>query len=127
MYRRDSNWGVGVLIAFVLIALCVGSCAGCYALKKSTEEQVTFTVDEKERVQNGESSKYLVFSEGGTVYEVTDDILYWRFDSSDVYNQLDPGGTYECTAFGWRWHLFSWYKNLKDCTTISPPPAEASP
>lgn len=78
--------------------------------------EVTVTVTEK-TVKNGEDSgKYLVFAEDdeGNVqtYEITDSLLRFRFNSSDVYAAIKPGNKYKFTIGGSRNHFFSWYPNI---------------
>ena len=84
--KKRSYFGIGVaaiIAAFVLLA-------GGYALfVKSTEETVTITVTDKERItekdsDGGTSSKYLIFTDSET-FENTDSTLFWKFNSSDVY------------------------------------------
>ena len=78
--------------------------------------EVTVTVTEK-AVKNGESDgKYLIFAEDGEgnvqTYEITDSLLRFRFNSSDVYAAIKTGSKYEFTVGGSRNHLLSWYPNI---------------
>ena len=61
---------------------------------------------------NGVSEcRYLVFTEQG-VYENTGSLLQWKFDSSDVYNQLQPGEQYMVEVNWFRVPFLSWYQNI---------------
>lgn len=37
-----------------------------------------------------------------------------KFDSSDVYGELEIGNSYEVRVVGWRIPLLSWYRNIID-------------
>lgn len=101
----------GCLIAAVLILLC-----GCPAIyQNATQDQVTFSVNEKERVNTANSGKYLVFTDGET-FECTDAWFVGKFDSSDMYGRIESGKTYNATVYGWRIPLFSMYRNIISLT-----------
>lgn len=76
-------------------------------------ENVTFTVNKAERVVKDDSSKYLIFTDKG-VYENTDALWHWKWNSSDIYNKIAAGKTYEARTYGWRMPFFSTYPNILD-------------
>jgi hypothetical protein len=76
-----------------------------------TDEVVTVTVESKERIVTQDSSKYLVFT-NGEVFENTDSLLYWKFNSSDLYGELKEGETYTVRVYGWRIPFLSNYRNI---------------
>ena len=116
--RPSSLFGFGIALAVVLVVALVGfTLYSTYGTQRSVE----FTVNHKERT-GGNDGKYLVFTDEEGVFENTDTIFYLKFNSSDVYNQLEEGGEYRCDVYGWRFGLFSWYPNIKDCETIKEPP-----
>lgn len=85
----------------------------CYpALYRLTEKTVTITIVNKERVLYEGESKYIVWSEHNGVFEDTDSLLFFKFDSSDVYGELDVGKTYCVVVAGWRFRPFSIYPNI---------------
>ena len=114
VYKRNNvvsmKYLIIVLIA-VLPVLLVLSAWYAYG----TDEVVTFTVEEKERIvkQSGEgvSSKYLIFTDNG-VFENTDTVWYWKWNSSDVYGDLKEGEEYTVMVYGWRVPFLSMYKNI---------------
>jgi hypothetical protein len=75
------------------------------------EVDQTFTVTGKEAVKSDKDSKYLVFTDV-TTYEVEDSVIFWRWDSSDVYGRLAVGKTYRATLQGYRIPFFSLYPNI---------------
>jgi hypothetical protein len=105
--------GVIVLVVLAVIAACAVSLYSVYG----TQRTVTFKVNHRERT-GGDSGKYLIYTDEEGVFQDTDAIWYFKFDSSDVYNQLREGGEYECEVYGWRVPFFSWYPNIKSCVTL---------
>ena len=99
--------GVAVLVIGLLLISPI--------IAYSTDELVVFNVKDKERVVTGSgdsmTSKYLVYTDKG-VYENTDTIWYWKWNSSDVYNDLEVGKTYQVKVYGFRIPFLSWYKNV---------------
>lgn len=108
---------IGFLVAIIFI--------GCFAVTPliayGTKAEATFTVKEKERIcessTQGSNCRYLVYTDNG-VYENTDSLWYWKWDSSDVYGSLDEGKTYKATVYGFRFPFMSWYKNIVEVTPI---------
>lgn len=103
-----------VIVALVIIFSIV------FAIIRSTHhEQVTFKVNKSERVvdRGGKSSRYLVYTDNG-VYQNTDSLINGKFDSSDVYNQIQAGHKYSCDVTGWRNGFMSWYPNIVSCKEI---------
>lgn len=100
-----------IITILILGMLAISSAAIAYL----TDDITTITVNEKERIMTGSgenmSSKYLIFTEQG-VYQNTDTIWYWKWNSSDVYNQLKEGQEYEVKVYGFRVPFLSWYKNI---------------
>lgn len=78
----------------------------------------TVTVADKETKKNSDSSKYLVFTklENGEVkvFEITDALFAWRFNSSDIYAEMDIGETYEIRTIGFRIPFLSTYENIME-------------
>lgn len=106
--------GVSLFGAFVLVA-GMTSCSALY--NYGTEDEVTFTVTDKERIveSNGEttSSRYLIFT-NGEVFENTDSLLRLKFNSADIQGQLREGDTYDATVYGWRVPFLSMNRNIVD-------------
>lgn len=103
-------------IILVLLAISI--------IKVSNEQTYEVTVQSKEvKNESNGDGKYLVFTIDNTtgesrVFEVTDSLWKWRFDSSDVYNTIIPEHTYKFTTGGYRVPLFSWYQNIYEVTEI---------
>ena len=76
-----------------------------------TERSVMIQVTDKERVVSSDSSKYLVFTEA-EVFENTDCLLRFKFNSSSLQGALKKQGRYTIVVYGWRIPLFSTYRNI---------------
>lgn len=100
------------IVASILIGLILMFCC---TFQYVTKTNVTFTVIEKERVteRRGDSisSKYLIFTDS-EVFQNTDSIFYFKFNSSDIYVKLKKDHTYEAVVYGWRVPFLSMYRNI---------------
>ena len=101
-----------VLVIFLIIGVFIFNVSANY-----NEHTYTVTITDKERVNDEDSSKYLVFGEdiktGETrVFQNTDSFIRGKFNSSNVYGSLKEGETYTITVVGYRIPLFSWYENI---------------
>lgn len=101
-----------VLVVCIALAIPVASAVN----KLTNERTVTSTVTDKGTKRYGRGDKYLVYchNENGNseVFEITDSVLKFRFDSSDLYNDVQIGETYEFTICGSRVPWLSWYPNI---------------
>lgn len=99
-----------LVIIFICILLAIPA-----IIAYSTDEYVKITIKEKERITDGSGqnmvSKYLVFTDG-EVFENTDSVWYWKWNSSDVYNELAQGKEYTARVYGYRVPFLSWYRNI---------------
>jgi hypothetical protein len=100
-----------VRLSIILIILFVIGFGTYGAIYYNSAETITITVVDKERVLTGDASKYLVFTED-EVFENTDELLFLKFNSSDIYRDLDPGQTYNVVVVGWRVPFLSMYRNI---------------
>jgi hypothetical protein len=101
-----------IIISFIVL-LVLSAFAISPIIAYTTQKQVTFTVIEKERVNSQNYSKYLIFTEG-EVFENTDSLWYWKFNSSDVYGAIKVGSECNARVYGLRVPFLSWYRNIID-------------
>ena len=98
----------------IIVVLAIAVIVSVFTSFNDTEYVVTVT--DKERVVCGESSSYLVFTEDEQgnvmVFENTDNLLRWKFDSSNIQGQLKAGNTYRITVVGYRVPILSMYQNI---------------
>lgn len=120
MRRKNNFTEIGYVIFLVIVIVVVGSIglASCAeSCRKGTERREEIgTVTDKGIKRSGDEDKYLVYTkdENGEsqVFEITDSILAGRFNSSDVYAEIEAGKTYKFTVGGSRNQFMSWYPNI---------------
>jgi hypothetical protein len=100
------------VLAIVMIIIVVLLVLSPILIYKSSAKEVTFTVKSKERINKSESSYYLVWTNDGRVYKDSDNIIFWKFNSSDIYGDLEPGKTFRAKVAGWRIRFLSMYENI---------------
>lgn len=105
---NDAAEGLMYLIGFIIAIFLI---AGKVIINHATVETVTITVESKERVNNRNKGKYLIFTDG-EVFQNVDMWTFGKFNSSDIYGQLDEDSTYAVKVCGIRVPLFSWYRNI---------------
>jgi len=106
-----------IVIIILVIVLVVGAIISSPIIAYSTDVYVEDIVKEKERITKRDSSKYLIFGETET-YENTDSLWYWKWNSSDIYGDLEEGKTYRLRVYGWRIPFMSWYRNIIEIEEI---------
>jgi len=113
--KTSAGLAIGALIA-AIFGLIIGLSVMSYN-NVSTE---TVIVDSKERITTGSgedtSSKYVVFTDKGT-FEITDSLLMFRFNSSDIYGSVKADTCYDLVLRGFRIPFLSIYQNID---TLSP-------
>lgn len=103
--RSIYQWGCLVTIALPLASLLL--------IPLTTQDSQTFTVQKLERVinTNGKGAKYLVFTKDET-FENTDELIFFKFNSSDVHGMMKEGNIYKAQVVGIRVPILSWYRNI---------------
>jgi hypothetical protein len=111
-YRDDDTLPLGCYVAGILILVLIALVIGLFKLNST--RTVTATVTNRERVCNatGGSCKYLIWTKEAGVFEDVDSLLNGKFNSSDVYGQLDPGKVHTFEVQGWRLPFLSGYPNI---------------
>lgn len=71
---------------------------------------VATVVDKTVKIEK-DSSYYLIFTDCG-VFKNADEVLRWKFNSSDFYAKIRVGTTYKFTLVGYRIPFFSLYENI---------------
>lgn len=109
--RSSKKWIIGVVAIILAIVIIVPLWSSYYSTKT-----YIVTVTDKDIKNYNNDSKYLVFTKlenGETkVFSIEDSLFKWRFDSSDVYADIEVGETYEIEVIGWRIEFFSAYENI---------------
>ena len=106
----------GYIALILIIVIGFIGVVGISIYSSFNDHTCTIEVTDKERVHDGDSSKYLIYgrSDDGDVlvFENTDCLLRGKFNSSNVYAGIEVGTIYEMTVVGWRIPIFSSYENI---------------
>jgi hypothetical protein len=108
------EWLVAYIVAvflLALIALPIGYTVAAY----NNEHVYVAKVTDKEAKKDGDDEKYLVFTkvDGETkVFENTDALFAGKFDSSDMYADIQRGKIYKFKTIGFRIPFLSSYENI---------------
>lgn len=108
---------LGFAVAAIIIAV-IGGAIYFSTVEYQNEETIEITVKDKYIKRNGEHDLYLVVSSNGDTYKIEDLLWKGKFNSTDLYNQLDIGNKYEITVTGIRLQYFSMYKNINKIEKI---------
>jgi hypothetical protein len=121
-YRSDDSMHPGSWIggALALIALIAYPLISFVTSQMNNySETITITrLDDQATGNNGH--QYLIFTPQG-VFKDTDNFWRGKFNSSDLFNELQVGATYRCQVHGERQHLSSNYPDLMTCVKIPHP------
>ncbi len=116
--NRDVDWKmVGLYVIFVFWIVAMVLFVVARPINKVTNMRtIEGAVTDKTTKKVGKSDKYIVFIDDGSgraiPLEVTDSLLKWRFNSSDVWGNIEVDKTYSFEVGGSRLGIFSWYPNI---------------
>ncbi len=97
------------LFMFSLLFGIIGSVG--YWYQHATLDSIEILVTDKQRLNDGSKSKYMIYTEKET-FEDTDAFFHSKFDSSDLYGKLTPHCQYTVSVYGIRSPFFSTYRNI---------------
>ena len=104
---------VGIIILGIIgVAIYFGT------VEYQNKETIEITVKDKYIKRNGDTDLYLVASEEGETYKIQDLLFKGKFNSTDLYNELEVGKKYKITTTGIRLQYFSMYKNINKIEEI---------
>lgn len=101
-------------VLYGIAALAIAGVILAAATKPFIKEDVmSVTVTEKgERCKSRDSCKYMFYTDKG-VFQNTDSIINWKWDSADFYNDIKVGKTYDFRVSGYRIApVLSWFPNV---------------
>jgi hypothetical protein len=127
-FRKQSLWEdfkynpapvLGAVFMGFIVLLILAAIAASVLRVLDRDTVTNVVVTDKERITTGSgdatSSKYLIFTPN-EVFENTDSILMFKFNSSDVYGSIQRGQTCTFEVVGWRVPFLSWYRNIAKAT-----------
>ena len=109
--------------ALLIIVLCFTNAPYQWATQRTIndvlvkDKQIT---TESVKKTSKVASTYLIFTDHG-VFRDDDAGWFLKYDSSDVYGNLDIGKHYTFKVYGWRIPIVSMYPNLVHAQEIKPP------
>lgn len=105
------------LILTIIIGIICISCTRYF--EYMNEQTIQCEVKDKwiKRPSSSNEELYLVNC-GGITYKVSDLLWKGKFNSADIYGNLEIGKKYEITTSGYRWSYFSEYQNINSYKLI---------
>lgn len=104
-----------VIVTFFVIIIGIGSTIFLNIQSYTNKQEIEITIKDK-YVKNGSGknsiSKYLVVDTENNTYQITDLLFKGKFNSTDLYNQLEINKKYKIETTGNRIHYFSIYPNI---------------
>lgn len=99
------------------IIICLLTSCGHTIDRNSNEREVVGIVTEKTVKRTDNQDKYLIFVEiegedEVQVFEITDNLIEGKLNSSTIYGNIKVGKTYTFTIKGSRNEMLSWYPNI---------------
>lgn len=99
------------------IIICLLTSCGHTIDRNSNEREVVGIVTEKTVKRTDDQDKYLIFVEikgedEVQVFEITDNLIEGKLNSSTIYGNIKIGETYTFTIKGSRNEMLSWYPNI---------------
>lgn len=106
--KNDNSLFAQVAIAAITLLLTLGGIGYC---QYGTQEQITAKVEDKDIKRNGEVDLYMVYTDQEVLVN-SDAMMHGKFNSSDVWANIEIGNCYRFDVFGYRIPLFSSYRNI---------------
>lgn len=103
------NPGTFGCLAIVLLLLLAGGIGITKSLHRV--EHTSCVVEEKDRAAGENGSDMRVYTSCG-IFTVADNFWLLRWNSADVYQQIEVGKTYNFETSGWRVPPLSWFPNI---------------
>lgn len=101
------------IIAAALIAVVI---IGLVTTSYQNQQNYTITITDKQVKNSKESSTYLIFAttkDGEQkVFKDSDLLFIGKFNSSDLFGEMQTGKTYKVTTLGYRFQILSMYQNI---------------
>ena len=101
----------------IIVIICLFTSCGHTIDRNSNKREVVGTVTEKTVKRSDKQDKYLIFAkiegeEEIQVFEITDNWVEGKLNSSTIYGNIKVGETYTFTIKGSRNEMLSWYPNI---------------
>lgn len=115
MIKQKKKFGFVKIVMLLIILIFIATITSSIWLNFN-DHTCTVTVTGKERINKDDDSKYLIFGEDENgnvhVFENTDTLLRFKFNSSDIYGKIKEGETYTFVVTGLRIPVLDEYENI---------------
>lgn len=101
-----------VIFYFLVVVVGLGLIIGPTAIEYGNNQVIEITIKDKYIKNGSKSGKYLVVDLNNNTYQITDMFFKGKFNSTDIYNQLEIDKKYKVETSGRRIHFFSKYPNI---------------
>ena len=100
-------------IILIIIIIILGAIfINIVTIGYSDKEIIEIEVKDKYIKRNAEKDIYMIVDTENNTYQITDLLFIGKFNSTDIYNQLEIGKKYMIEVTGIRNQVFSLYKNI---------------
>ena len=100
------------IIVIAVIAIIFGTIFGVMFNGYLNSQTKEIIVSDKYIKRSGEEDIYLVVDEEKNTYKISDLFFILKFNSTDIYNQLEKGEKYKIHTTGFRIKFLSEYPNI---------------
>lgn len=98
---------IGIVLIIIIIPISIGIHIDC-----GNEQTIDIIVKDKYIKNNGNSDKYMVVDKNNNTYKIEDLFFKGKFNSTDLYNEIEVGKQYKITTTGKRLRFWSDYPNI---------------
>lgn len=110
---RNEKGFAGIMLCVIMIGLIVGFFVWKYTITYGNVQSLEITVKDKYIKRSGsDEEKYFVVDTDGNAYQITDLTFKGKWNSTDLYNQLEVGKKYKIETSGIRNGFMSLYPNI---------------
>lgn len=101
----------GIFIALLIIIISV-IFIKIATIGYSNKEVIVIEIKDKYIKRLNDKDVYMVVDGDNNTYQITDLFFIGKFNSTDIYNNLNIGQAYFVEVTGVRNRFFSWYRNI---------------
>lgn len=95
----------GLIVILMLLFVLAGTIMGYL----NPEE---FEIIVSDKYVKGKNGQYFIIDENKNAYTIQDLFFKGKFNSTDLYNQMEIGKKYKIETTGYRIHFLSEYRNI---------------
>lgn len=107
------DW-IEVIVIFGLILFMIAVVISFTIVQYVGETEVIITVEDKYIKRNGDYDRYMVSTQEGETFKITDLMFKGKYNSADIYSKLKVGSTYVVKVTGVRWQFWSEFRNINE-------------